>query len=608
MGNRSIASRLILSFTVIIVGFLASTVFMFNTLNLLKVNGPLYRQIIAGKDLIADVLPPPDYIIETYLIAFELRESIGNPAEVQRLTDYLQNTLRKQYDERHDYWVRDTLFLPGEDAIRVPMLEGSYEAALDFYNTLESEFLPAVRDGDKARADSLMTGKLKSFYEEHRRNIDTVVKLSTEKNLRLESEANRLEKINTGLSLVASIAAIIICFIMTFFLIKDIVRPLRATVDMLRNISSGEGDLTQSLTVNSRDETGEMARYFNLTLEKLRILLQAVKNGTEDLSVTGAQLSSNMQETTVSINQIQTSIQSVLQETINQSASVVETNATMERITQTIASLNSHIEHQSASVIQSSAAIEQMLANIASVTSTLVKNSEEMNELSSISGQGRDDMGAVSTSILDIAKESDVLLEISGIIQDIASQTNLLAMNAAIEAAHAGESGRGFAVVADEIRKLAESSGSQAKTVSSVLIKIKDSIGQITNGTGKLLTQYETIDTRIHLVADREQVIRNAMDEQSAGSNEILSAIGQLTEITEKVKSGSGEMLGGSREVILESKNLGRVTEVVSQHMQEMAQRAEDIIQAVHSVNDKSIHNKQSIESLLVEVKKFKVD
>jgi len=175
MEHRRIARKMVLSLSVILIGFLASIIFLFNTLNLLKVNGPLYRQIIAGKDLIADILPPPDYIIETYLVAFELRENIGNAAEVQRLTTYVREVLRKQYDERHEYWVRNVLFLADEASIREPMLTGSYNAAQDFYATLETEFLPAVQSGNKALADSILTGTLKDLYEEHRLQIDTVV-------------------------------------------------------------------------------------------------------------------------------------------------------------------------------------------------------------------------------------------------------------------------------------------------------------------------------------------------------------------------------------------------------------------------------------------------
>jgi methyl-accepting chemotaxis protein len=607
MTTNTIARKLAVSLAVMILGFLGCTSFILYTLNLLKVNGPVYKQIIAGKDLIADILPPPDYIIESYLVAFELRENIGNASEVDRLSDYMLGKLKKEYDERHQVWVRDSLYLSGEESIRVPMLEGSYLPAVEFYKVVESEYLPAVRAGDRALAERLVSGRLKELYAEHRRHIDTVVKLSTEKNARLEREASGLDRRNSTLSIALAALSVVLSLVLTVSLSRGIIRPLRSTVDMFRDLSGGEGDLTRRLEVNAKDEIGEMATHFNLTLDKIRKMVLSIRKETETLSQVSLELSSNMDETAASINEIGSNIQNVTQETGKQSASVAETGQAMQRITANITALNKHIEDQSASVIQSSAAVEEMLANIASVTHSLQKNSADMDELSGMSARSKSDLDEASINIREIAKESEALLEISDIIQDIASQTNLLAMNAAIEAAHAGESGRGFAVVADEIRKLAESSGSQAKTVSTVLAKMTDSMNQIRTSTDMLLGQYEEMDARIRLLSDRELGIKNAMDEQGSGSNEILSAIGQLTEITQKVQSGSEEMLVESGEVIRESENLGRMTEVVAGSMHEMAAGARQITVAVNAVNEISRQNKESIDSLLAEVMKFKV-
>ncbi len=608
MKARKIARKLLVSLSVMILGFLASSLFILYTLNLLKVNGPLYREIILGKDLIADILPPPDYIIESYLVAFELRESMDNPAELERLSAYVLDKLRNEYLDRHEFWASDSLYLMGEEAIRVPMLEGSYRPAMDFFSALSDEYIPALRSGDRLSADRIISGKLKSLYEEHRRHIDTVVRLSTEKNLRLEQEAARLEKANSMISIALALLSILLSLGLTVSLIRGIVRPLRLTVDMLRNISSGEGDLTKRLELHSNDEIGEMATHFNLTLDKIRSLIVAIKSEATTLSGISLEFASNMNETAASISQIESNIQNVTLETGKQSVSVAETGAAMERITTTISVLNDHIERQASSVTQSSAAVEEMLANIASVTQSLVKNSTDMHDLSTMSARGRSDMDEASATIRDVAKESEALLEISGIIQDIASQTNLLAMNAAIEAAHAGDAGRGFSVVADEIRKLAESSGSQAKTVSMVLAKMMGSMNKIRAATDVLRNQYEEMDTGIKGLSDREQSIKNAMDEQSAGSNEILLAIGQLTEITQKVKTGAEEMLVESREVIRESGNLERISTMVSGSMHEMAAGSREITVAVDTVNDISRQNKESIGSLLAEVMKFKVD
>lgn len=387
-----------------------------------------------------------------------------------------------------------------------------------------------------------------------------------------------------------------------------VVKPIAQTVSMLKDIAEGEGDLTKRLEVRSRDEIGRMAAYFNMTIDKVRDLVAAIREQAEKLSGVGQELSSNMNETAASIHQISANIQSIESQTLRQASSVTETNATMESITGVIERLDEHIDQQASSVTQSSAAIEQMLANIASVTSSLAKNADDVRRLAQSSEGGRSDLSSVSASLRDVAKESEGLLEISEMIQAIAKQTNLLSMNAAIEAAHAGDAGKGFAVVADEIRKLAESSGEQAKTVSASLGRIREAMESISGATDVVLRQFEAIDENIKAVAGREDAIKNAMDEQGAGSKEILEAIGLLNDVTDKVKAGSREMLAGSKEIIGESANLGRISDEVSGSMSEMARGVEEITVAVTRVNDISRANKDSIGALLGEVMKFKIE
>jgi methyl-accepting chemotaxis protein len=255
--------------------------------------------------------------------------------------------------------------------------------------------------------------------------------------------------------------------------------------------------------------------------------------------------------------------------------------------------------------------IEKMSQNVGSVTKTLLNNADNVKTLQEASEAGKSGLQEVVTDIQEISRESEGLLEINSVMQNIASQTNLLSMNAAIEAAHAGEAGKGFAVVADEIRKLAESSGEQSKTIGNVLKKIKESIDKITKSTETVTTRFDSIDSSVKTVAVEEGNILNAMERQKKDSQEevnIKSGEISLAEISKVVKTGSEEMLEGSQEVLKESQNLEKVTQEITGGMNEMATGADQINLAVNNVNDMTVKNREAISSLIKEVSRFKVE
>ena len=419
----------------------------------------------------------------------------------------------------------------------------------------------------------------------------------------LMGTVNALRTSMIGIGIVILLIALIIVNLVA----RAVVKPIRIAVAALRNIAQGEGDLTVRLPISGNDEITDMSEYFNETIEKIGISIQSVGVNSNTMEEIGNELASNMTETASAINEISANIDGVKQQAMTQAASVTETAATIEEIVRTIKQLNSSIETQAASVTQSSSSVEQMVANIASIGQTLGKTDDVIRSLTTATGDGKATLVTSNTVTQKIAEESGSLMEASSVIQHIASQTNLLAMNAAIEAAHAGEAGKGFAVVADEIRKLAEESSTQGKTITATLKTLSGEIETLSTSSKTVEEKFNAIFSLAEQVKEMSARLTEAMSEQENGSKEVLTAIKSINTVTTEVRAGSEEMLKGGEGVAQEMRKLDDLTRVITESMNEMASGAVQINNAVQEVSEITQKNKRSIQSLAEEVSKFKV-
>jgi methyl-accepting chemotaxis protein len=494
-SNMKIRRKFLLVNSIVIFGFLLFVGYSFWILNKLKVNGPIYHDIVMGKDLIADILPPPEYIVESYLVVLEMATE-DDKKIIQQKKEYLEKKLKKEFMERYEFWVKE---LHG-GKLKNEMVSLSYEPANQFFLIVENEFLPAIESGNKVRALELAHGILKQKYLEHRDHINNVVTMSTKMNAKTEEFAKHAVHNSFVILCLIAVVSILLSLGLLYLLTKQVVNKITGIQNSLKEISEGDGNLTRLLNIDSIDEISNIAYYYNKFVGKLQSMIQqiassavTVASAAEKLSVTSEVISSNAEETTLQSRTVELSNE----ETTLSAKTIL--NA-VQKITDSVKCVSLFINEMTSMTSDINISCQKESRAAAHANSQAQTTSEVMKTLSS----SAQEIGQIVT-----------------VINTITTQTNLLALNATIEAARAGTAGKGFAIVANEIKEL-------STQIATATADIQRLVKRIQGDTEKAVLSMASISKIIEDVDQISQGIVRAVDEQSKTMEDITKNIREV--------------------------------------------------------------------------------
>ena len=478
-----IRKRFAILLCIFTLGFAFFGAWSFKTLNELQVNGPLFQRIVKNKDLVADVLPPPAYIIESYLTALQIStasDATHRDALAQTLT-----RLRKDYNDAHDKWKSSGIGPELESKLLV-QADGPAKA---FYAAVFDGLIPAAQKEDRAG----VAGALKaaeSAYEEHRRAIDEVVKQANALVVQDEADArNRIQfaSLLLGAILLVSLAASLGT---AMLMVGSIVRPLREAVLAAQTCASG--DLSADIVSHGNHEFAQLLGAMKHMQTNLVVLVGQVRTGSVTVELAASEIS------------------------------------------QGNADLSARTESQASALEQTAASMEELSAQVR----LNAENAHQANKLAinatSIAQRGGGVVAEVVDTMKGINHESQKIAEIIGVIDGIAFQTNILALNAAVEAARAGEQGRGFAVVASEVRALAGRSADAAKEIKTLITASVERVQQGAALVDQAGGTMQEIVQSIKRVSDIVGEITVASSEQAIGVSQVGEAVTQMDQATQQ--------------------------------------------------------------------------
>ncbi|WP_246166979.1 methyl-accepting chemotaxis protein [Oryzomonas japonica] len=519
VSRFSILQQIIALACVSMAGFMVFSLTAFTVLHKVKVNGPVYGEIVQGKDLVADILPPPEYIIEPYLIVLQALHEPDKTKQQQLYDSFTK--LKKEYEERHAYWQKELQ----EGEMKQLLVDGSYNPAMMFFDKAVKEFFPAIQQGDRAKADDIVKTSLAGLYETHRKQIDKLVALTEAKGSLIEKDTDKLLGRSQTIMIGVCLVVLLGCAILSTLIIRSISGTFAYCSSITDRIAAG--DLSLEVAVAGRGSVRTMLCSLKSMVDGFRDVIGRVSATSADLANASRNLSVTSQ-----------SIADTTEKVASESESVATAGEQMAGTSHEI-SRNCHVAADNS---QASSSIATTGVDVVQQTITVMER---------IAGQVR----ALSATVETLGQRSDQIGAIIVTIEDIADQTNLLALNAAIEAARAGEQGRGFAVVADEVRALAERTTTATREIGEMIKVIQtetsgavrameEGVREVEGGTavaGKSEHALHEIQEQVNSVSLQISQIATAAEEQTATTEQISSNIQHITLLVQDTAKGSHE-------------------------------------------------------------------